>query len=88
MCCAEKPFAVWYGIVPRVTIMDPKLIREILTRKFEFRKPEVSSTMKFFLKGLANIDGDKWAKHRKIINPAFHIEKLKVSYQIIAFLNH
>lgn len=73
----KKPFAVWYGIVPRVTIMDPKLIREILTRKFEFRKPEVSSTMKFFLKGLANIDGDKWAKHRKIINPAFHIEKLK-----------
>ncbi|KAF2283278.1 hypothetical protein GH714_043630 [Hevea brasiliensis] len=73
----KKPFAAWYGMVPRVTIMDPKLIREILTRKFEFRKPEVSPTMKFFLKGLANIDGDKWVKHRKIINPAFHIEKLK-----------
>ncbi|KAL3364185.1 hypothetical protein AABB24_013105 [Solanum stoloniferum] len=29
------------------------------------------------LKGLANIEGDKWAKHRKIINPAFHVEKLK-----------
>ncbi|EEF44378.1 cytochrome P450 CYP72A219 [Ricinus communis] len=73
----KKPFAVCYGKIPTVIIMDPELIREILTRKFEFQKPEVGPTMKLFLKGLANIDGDKWVKHRKIINPAFHIEKLK-----------
>ncbi|XP_050208247.1 cytochrome P450 CYP72A219-like [Mercurialis annua] len=73
----KKLFAVSHGTMPTVIIMDPKLIKEILTRKFDFQKPEVSPTMKFFLKGLANIEGDKWAKHRKIINPAFHIEKLK-----------
>ncbi|EEF44380.1 cytochrome P450 CYP72A219 [Ricinus communis] len=73
----KKPFAVCYGMIPTVIVLDPKLIREILTRIFDFQKPKVGPTMKFFLKGLANIDGDKWAKHRKIINPAFHIEKLK-----------
>ncbi|KDP24085.1 hypothetical protein JCGZ_25742 [Jatropha curcas] len=73
----KKPFAIWYGMTPRVTIMDPKLAKEIMTRKSEFRKLEVTSNFKFFLRGLANIDGDKWALHRKIINPAFHTEKLK-----------
>ncbi|KDP24086.1 hypothetical protein JCGZ_25743 [Jatropha curcas] len=73
----KKPFAIWYGMTPRITIMDPKLAKEILTRKSEFRKPEISPTFKFFLRGLANIDGDEWAQHRKIINPAFHTEKLK-----------
>ncbi|GJR25090.1 cytochrome P450 CYP72A219-like protein [Tanacetum coccineum] len=28
-------------------------------------------------KGLFVADADQWAKHRKIINPAFHVEKLK-----------
>ncbi|KAC9469349.1 hypothetical protein E3N88_45778 [Mikania micrantha] len=28
-------------------------------------------------RGLANVEGDQWVKHRKIINPAFHVEKLK-----------
>ncbi|WCJ30841.1 Cytochrome P450 CYP72A219 [Euphorbia peplus] len=73
----KKPIVLWYGGNPNVVIMDPKLVREILTKNFEFKKPEISPTRKFFLKGLANIDGDKWALHRKIINPAFHTEKLK-----------
>ncbi|KAJ1379511.1 Cytochrome P450 [Sesbania bispinosa] len=28
--------------------------------------------------GFANYDGDKWAKHRRIVSPAFNVEKLKL----------
>ncbi|XP_050208248.1 cytochrome P450 72A397-like [Mercurialis annua] len=73
----KKLFVVCDGTMPTVIVMDPELIKEILTRNFDFQSPEASPTMKFFVKGLANIDGDKWAKHRNIINPAFHIDKLK-----------
>ena len=56
VCVAEKPFAVCNGVIPTIMIMNPELIREVLTRKFEFQKPEVGPTMKYFLRGLANID--------------------------------
>jgi cytochrome P450 len=29
-------------------------------------------------KGLVTTDGEEWALHRRIVNPAFHHEKLKV----------
>ncbi|KAL5793721.1 hypothetical protein ACOSP7_002315 [Xanthoceras sorbifolium] len=74
----KNVFVVWYGTTPRVAIMDPKLIKEILLNKSgEFPKTEINSFTKLFATGLASYDGDKWAKHRKIINPAFHFEKLK-----------
>ncbi|KAI9178150.1 hypothetical protein LWI28_023330 [Acer negundo] len=74
----KKAFVVWYGTTPRVAIMEPKLIKEILLNKFgDFPKTEINSFTKLFATGLANYDGHKWAKHRKIINPAFHFDKLK-----------
>ena len=35
---------------------------------------------KFIATRLLDHDGEKWAKHRKIINPAFNLEKSKVIY--------
>ncbi|KAK4342417.1 hypothetical protein RND71_038233 [Anisodus tanguticus] len=59
--------------------MDPKLIREVLSNKSgQFRKPRISAFLKLFVTGLGTYDGEKWAKHRKILNPAFHMEKLNV----------
>jgi len=33
--------------------------------------------MKFLIGGVAILDGEKWVEHRRIMNPAFHAEKLK-----------
>ncbi|XP_020594667.1 11-oxo-beta-amyrin 30-oxidase-like, partial [Phalaenopsis equestris] len=69
----------WGGPVPRVTIMDPNLVREILTTKSgHFLKPKINPIWKVLVTGHASYDGEKWAKCRRIINPAFHVEKLKL----------
>eukprot|EP00262_Sarcandra_glabra_P012801 TRINITY_DN337_c0_g1_i4.p1 TRINITY_DN337_c0_g1~~TRINITY_DN337_c0_g1_i4.p1 ORF type:complete len:514 (-),score=69.63 TRINITY_DN337_c0_g1_i4:166-1707(-) len=69
---------IWLGKNPRVTIMDPQLIKEILSNKFgHFEKPKVNPLVKLLVTGVADYDGEKWAKHRRIITPAFHLEKLK-----------
>ncbi|XP_022738158.1 cytochrome P450 CYP72A219-like [Durio zibethinus] len=75
----QKSFLIWYGTTPCVAIMEPNLIKEILNNKSgDFPKPEINSFTELFVTGLASYNGDKWTKHRKLVNPAFHIEKLKV----------
>ncbi|KAM7503156.1 hypothetical protein LguiB_002060 [Lonicera macranthoides] len=58
--------------------MEPELIREILNKHQIFQKPKTHPLMKLFVNGLVTHEEEKWATHRKIINPAFHVEKLKV----------
>ncbi|KAH6783079.1 hypothetical protein C2S52_008038 [Perilla frutescens var. hirtella] len=71
----EKCF-VWLGPKPAVVISDPEMIREIMSKNYVFQKPSRPFT-RMVAKGLVSLETDKWAKHRKLINPAFHIEKLK-----------
>lgn len=63
--------------------MDPDKIKEIANKVYEFQKPDTSPLFKLLASGFANYDGDKWAKHRKIVSPAFNVEKLKVSFVIL-----
>ena len=63
-------------------IPDPELVREILSNKFgRYGKPKSSRFGKLLADGLINHEGEKWAKHRRILNPAFHQEKIKVVVQ-------
>ncbi|XP_028093656.1 cytochrome P450 CYP72A219-like [Camellia sinensis] len=68
---------MWLGPKPRVNIMDPELIKEILSKNFNFQKVKTNPLSRLLANGLASQDGEQWTKHRKIINPAFHMEKLK-----------
>ncbi|CAM8992110.1 unnamed protein product [Rhodiola kirilowii] len=57
--------------------MDPELIKDVLNRINDFHKPQRNPSSLLVVEGLATYEGKKWAKHRKLVNPAFHFEKLK-----------
>jgi cytochrome P450 len=69
---------VWLGPTPRLTITDPKLIKEILSKTDVFQKPALNPLGKLLVAGLISYEGEKWATHRNLVNPAFHLEKLKL----------
>ena len=69
----------WAGPRPLLHITDPTMIKEILNNYEDFQKIRGGNPLlRLLARGLADVEGDKWVKHRKIINPAFHVEKLKV----------
>ncbi|CAM8990412.1 unnamed protein product [Rhodiola kirilowii] len=67
----------WLGPMPEVYVMEPELIKDVLNRINDFHKPQRNPSSLLVVEGLATYEGKKWAKHRKLINPAFHFEKLK-----------
>ncbi|CAL4962526.1 unnamed protein product [Urochloa decumbens] len=74
-----KACFTWFGPMPRVSIADPDLARDVMSNKFgHFEKPKFESLSKLFAEGVASYEGEKWVKHRRILNPAFHLEKLKM----------
>ncbi|KAI4320688.1 hypothetical protein MLD38_034142 [Melastoma candidum] len=73
-----KDSFTWFGPTPRVIVSSPQLLKDVFLRMDEFQKPRLPMLVKLLAEGLANLEGDKWAMHRKIINPAFHVEKLKL----------
>ena len=78
---AGETFLYWFGMQPRICISDPELAKQILSNKFGFYvKPSSRPSVQTLLgnKGLVLNSGMDWAKHRRIINPAFSLDKLKV----------
>ncbi|KAJ7948833.1 Cytochrome P450 [Quillaja saponaria] len=68
----------WLGPVPRVIIMDPEKIKDIFNKIYDVQKSRTNPFLKLLTPGLVSQEGEKWAMHRKIINPAFNLEKLKL----------
>ncbi|XP_058220660.1 cytochrome P450 CYP72A219-like isoform X1 [Rhododendron vialii] len=71
-------YFAWMGPIPRVNITDPKLIKDILSNTEVFQKPFMNPLGKFIVTGILAYEGEKWATHRSLVNPAFHLEKLKL----------
>ncbi|KAK1397186.1 Secologanin synthase [Heracleum sosnowskyi] len=73
----KKAF-LWLGPKPLVYITEPDQIKEVLNKFYNFQKPRGGNPLsELLVTGLIDADGDRWTKHRRIINPAFHVEKLK-----------
>lgn len=79
-------FLVWFGPTVRLTVSDPDLIREIFTSKSEFYEKNEAPPLVRQLEGdgLLSLKGEKWAHHRKIISPTFHMENLKLLLPVVA----
>ncbi|XP_076923456.1 cytochrome P450 CYP72A219-like [Bidens hawaiensis] len=67
----------WLGPTARLTIMDPELIKEVLVNNKIYKKPIMNPMVKILVPGMPSFEDQKWAKHRKIIAPAFTQDKLK-----------
>ncbi|KAF2304274.1 hypothetical protein GH714_029145 [Hevea brasiliensis] len=68
----------WFGTRPRLMLAEPELIRWVLTDKCgHFVKPPLNPLVDLLQLGVSTLEGEKWAKRRKLITPAFHLEKLK-----------
>lgn len=81
-----KPCFYWFGSQPRVLVPEPELAREILSNKFgHYLKPKERPEVRDLIgKGLASLEGEKWAQHRRIFNPAFFMENLKAMIPTMA----
>ncbi|XP_050368915.1 cytochrome P450 72A397-like [Argentina anserina] len=69
---------VWIGPIARVNLMNPEDLRDVFIKHNDFQKPISNPLINLIAEGLATYEGEKWAKHRRIINPTFHFEKLKL----------
>ncbi|XP_017632676.1 cytochrome P450 CYP749A22-like [Gossypium arboreum] len=74
-----KNFLYWNGVRAELVISEPELAKEVLKNN-EKAFPKRTATIygrKLLGNGIVFIEGEKWAKHRKLANYAFHGESLK-----------
>ncbi|EFJ29722.1 hypothetical protein SELMODRAFT_267282 [Selaginella moellendorffii] len=75
-----KRFVFWWGTEPRISVSEPEIVREVLSKKFShFDKSEarLRFTNLFLGRGLASVTGEEWSHHRRLVAPAFFHERIK-----------
>ncbi|KAK1421473.1 hypothetical protein QVD17_23832 [Tagetes erecta] len=65
------------GWTPRVTILEPEVMKDVLTKSKDFQRIRGNPIVRLSGTGLITLEGEQWVKHRQLMNPAFHVDKLK-----------
>ncbi|KAJ0100886.1 hypothetical protein Patl1_04987 [Pistacia atlantica] len=71
-----KPYRLLYGDLKETRVM----LKQAKSRSFNVSDDVKPRLVPFQHKVVKDYDyeGDKWSKHRRLINPAFHLDKLKL----------
>nr|CAB3473085.1 unnamed protein product [Digitaria exilis] len=74
-----KTFLYWFGAVPTVCLADVDLVKQVLAERTGlYPKNYLNASLEVLLgKGLVLVNGEDWKRHRKVVHPAFNLEKLK-----------
>ncbi|KAK3138807.1 hypothetical protein QOZ80_5AG0373640 [Eleusine coracana subsp. coracana] len=77
-----RPFVYWFGPRPRLVVSDPELVKTVMTDPTgAFDKAGSGGNnplaRQLIGEGLVGLTGEKWARHRRVIAPAFNMERIK-----------
>ncbi|KAH0448362.1 hypothetical protein IEQ34_022162 [Dendrobium chrysotoxum] len=74
------------GRKPRLCISDPDLVKQVLSNKFGFYMKLDSGTEVAALlgNGLVLTEGEQWARHRRVVSPAFTMDRIKTMTRTMA----
>lgn len=78
-----RPFVYWLGPRPRLMVSDPELVKAVMTDStgaFDKSGSGMNNPLarQLFGEGLVGLNGETWARHRRVIAPAFNMERVKV----------
>lgn len=80
LCATGGTFQYRIGSESRLCITDPELTRQVLSNKYGFytKAKPLRGILDVMGRGLVFAEGAEWARHRRIVSPAFAMDKLKV----------
>uniref|UniRef100_A0A0D3GQ44 Cytochrome P450 n=1 Tax=Oryza barthii TaxID=65489 RepID=A0A0D3GQ44_9ORYZ len=77
---ARRTFLYWFGAQPNICLADVSMVRQILSNRTGIYPKNLTNPhfVRLLGKGLVLTDGDEWKRHRKVVHPAFNMDKLKM----------
>lgn len=75
---AGKMSAFWVGVHPRVSYHGSRPHKGSAVQQNWALSEASRPPAKSLVAGLFSYEREKWAKHRRLVNPTFQVEKLRV----------
>ncbi|XP_048555198.1 cytochrome P450 709B1-like [Triticum urartu] len=75
-----RTFLYWFGARPSLCMADVNMVKQVLSDRGGLYPKNLGNPhiARLLGKGLVLTDGDDWKRHRKVVHPAFNMDKLKM----------